>query len=79
VPGSATANGRLAGSDVHWDLPALKAGETRDFTFRVVAKGGQVIVNDDYAVTSAAGASAFGPPVITRLTGHRLFMPLIRR
>lgn len=79
IAGSASSGGMLVGNQVRWQIPVLEAEETRTFFFRVKAGGGREIVNADYGVTSAEGATAIGTPVTTTIRGGILFLPVIRR
>ena len=81
VANSASAGGVVAGGVVQWNLPVLNPHETIKVTFQVTARGGNVIVNDRYAVRCAEGVFAYGEPVYTdiRYTNKRMFMPLINR
>jgi hypothetical protein len=78
VPGSASGNGQLVGDDVVWRLAALGYNDEASFTFRVVAGEGQRIINDQYQVSSAEGAVAFGSPVVTRMSGPgEVYIPVV--
>ena len=79
VPGSATASGQLAGSQIRWETPVLKPGEGRTFAFRVKVNGGQEVVNEQYAVTSAEGISATGARVVTQISGHKIYLPIVTK
>ncbi len=78
VQGSASAGGQLVGNLVRWSFPVLDLGETRTFSFRVLAIGGREIRNTDYGVTSAKGAAASGIPLVTPvIPSGTMFLPLI--
>ena len=81
VAASASANGKLVGEQVHWQLLKLAAEETQQFTFQVEVTGGDQITNEDYGVTCAEGVTAVGDPVVTdvRWEGTRIFLPLVSR
>jgi uncharacterized repeat protein (TIGR01451 family) len=79
VAGSASGSGQLTGDEVRWEFPVLAPGEKRILTFRVTVDGPGQIVNDDYAVRSAGGGSAYGAPVVVGVeeSGGDVFLPLI--
>jgi uncharacterized repeat protein (TIGR01451 family) len=79
VAGSATTGAELADGQVRWKLPVLGLGESRTFGFRVRVGVAGEVVNDQYAVTCLEGATRAGAPVITRVRGGRLYLPLIFR
>jgi uncharacterized repeat protein (TIGR01451 family) len=83
VLGSATAGGQLiadsAGDFVRWTLPLLSPGESRTVAFRVRVGSGLEVVNSHYRVACAEGISANGPPVITRISTHRIYLPGVYR
>ncbi len=81
VPGSASNGGALEAGSLNWDLLLLKSGESRQLTFRVTVGKGKEVVNQDYTVTCAEGASATGAPVVTPILGGNkgIFLPLIMR
>ena len=77
VPGSASAAGQLIGNRVRWDIPVIELGASDTFEFRVKVNSGKVITNADYAVQSAEGVSAKGALLITQVTGHKVYLPLV--
>jgi uncharacterized repeat protein (TIGR01451 family) len=80
VAGSATSNGQVVGNVVQWSFPVLQAQDDLEISFRVkVGSGQSQVVNAQYAVASAEGITAVGAPLITPVTGYRLYLPLIRR
>lgn len=80
VSGSATANGQLVGNQVVWNFSVLEAQTDLEVSFRVkVGTGMSQVVNAYYGVTCAEGVEAIGVPLITPVTGHRLYLPLVRR
>ncbi len=80
VHGSASSPGRLDTNRVLWDFPILGPGESQQFSFRVQVGAANQLVNADYQVTSAEGASAVGEPVFTEVNNSGwLFLPIIRR
>jgi uncharacterized repeat protein (TIGR01451 family) len=81
VPGSATGDGELIGDQLRWQMPALGSLELRTVSFRVMVGDRFRVVNDEYAIRSAEGATAVGAPVITRID-HGIsptHLPLILR
>jgi uncharacterized repeat protein (TIGR01451 family) len=80
VPGSASANGQLVGNQVVWNFPVLQAQDDLEVSFRVTVNSGPNVVNAEYGVSSAEGATAVGVPLITPVAGGgQLFLPLVRR
>lgn len=79
VPGSATADGQLIGNQIRWEVPVLKPATDSTLEFRVKVNGGKEIVNADYAVQSAEGISTRGAPLVTRVGGNKIYLPLVRR
>lgn len=79
VPGSATANGQLVGNHIRWETPVLKPGEDRTFAFRVRVNSGQQVVNEQYTVSSAEGIGATGARVVTRVSGHKVYLPIVMK
>jgi uncharacterized repeat protein (TIGR01451 family) len=79
IVGSASAGGKLADGQVHWQLPVLMPGEKQLLTFRVEVLEGEQVVNRDYWVTCAEGVSGFGKPVITlvRQVGSKVYLPIV--
>ena len=79
--GSASSGGQVAGDVVKWNLPVLDPGETLDITFQVTVRGGNKIVNDNYAVRCDEGVIAFGEPVTTtvRYLTRPLLLPIVFR
>ena len=77
ISGSASAAGQLIGNQVHWDMPVLEPGTSSNVQFRVKVNGGVEIVNASYAVHSAEGSSARGTPLVTKLSGHKVYLPLV--
>jgi uncharacterized repeat protein (TIGR01451 family) len=75
------SGGDLMGDQVRWEVPVLKPGDSRTFTFQVTVGSGSQVVNDKYGVTCAEGVSAFGPPVVTRIAGGggNVYLPLVLR
>lgn len=81
VIGSASAGGTLSDGQVYWQFPVLKPGEKQILTFSVDVSQGDEVVNSDYGVTCAEGVSAYGEPVVTRISlrGRVAFLPIIYR
>lgn len=80
VTGSATANGQLLSGTVRWNLSVLETTSSFSFKFRVKVNTILPIVNSQYAVRSAEGASATGVPVVTQvLVRNRRYLPLVRK
>jgi len=77
VPGSATADGQPVGNHIRWETSVLKPGEDRTFAFRVRVNSGQEVVNEQYTVSSAEGISATGARVVTRVSGHKVYLPIV--
>jgi uncharacterized repeat protein (TIGR01451 family) len=75
------AGGNLLGDQVRWNVPVLKSGDSRTFTFQVTIGNGREIINDRYGVTCEQGISATGVPVITRVAGGggKIYLPLVLR
>jgi uncharacterized repeat protein (TIGR01451 family) len=79
VPGSATVDGQLIGNQIRWEVPVLKSATDSTFEFRVKVTGGKEIVNADYAVQSAEGISARGAPLVTKVAGSKVYLPIVLR
>jgi uncharacterized repeat protein (TIGR01451 family) len=79
VSGTATAGGQLVGNQIRWTFPVLAQNDGIEVSFRVQVGGFGNVVNSQYAVASAEGIIAFGPPVTTTVTFYRLYLPLVRR
>lgn len=79
VPDSAVGGEPVDGA-VRWDWPVLDPGEHFAASFRVTVEAGSEVVNALYAVNSAEGVFAFGPKVVTSITGGgQIFLPIILR
>jgi uncharacterized repeat protein (TIGR01451 family) len=81
VLNSASSGGLLTGDRVQWQIPVLLPGDQFAFTFKVNVLGGEVIVNDQYQVTSAENVSATGAPVYTTVYTpiKAVYLPLVRK
>jgi hypothetical protein len=81
VLNSASSGGLLLGDRIQWEIPVLLPGARFTFTFKVKVLGGDVIVNDQYQVTSAEEVTATGAPVSTLVyTPYKaLYLPIIRK
>jgi len=79
VPGSATSNGQLVGDQIRWVMPLLKPSENRALSFRVRVNSGEVVVNKQYGVTSAEGVGATGAQVVTSISGHKIYLPVLSK
>jgi len=79
--GTASSGGLEDDNLVQWNMPVIDPGKTLNLTFQVNVKGGNAIVNDDYAVRCAEGVFAYGEPVITRVRylTRPIFLPIILR
>lgn len=79
IPGSATAGGQLVGDQVQWQVLALAPGESRTFEFRVTVIEGNTIINDQYGVSCAEGATAAGRQTVTQVSGGGggVYLPII--
>ena len=77
VPYSASGNGQLAGDQVKWSFPVLPSGEQQKLTFRVKVNAYQQVVNADYWVSCKEGVEAHGEPVVTKVGGSSLYLPLV--
>ena len=66
---------------VRWTLSDLSPGEAETVQVRVVVDNGPQVINADYVVTCAEGATAVGSPQITIVTTtrHDIYLPLILR
>jgi uncharacterized repeat protein (TIGR01451 family) len=79
VPYSASGNGQLAAEQMAWQFPVLPAGSEQLFSFKVTVNGIDDIINADYGVACGEGVQATGVPVITKISGNKLFLPLVRK
>ena len=79
VTGSATADGKLVGDRVRWEIPWLEPLESRTFQFRVLAEEGWSVMNRFYSVSSAEGSRAVGVPVRTEIIGGVgwIYLPMV--
>ena len=78
VPDSASSGGQLVGNTVYWSFPVLNHAEVLPLTFQVVVFAGREVINADYSVACAEGATAHGEPVVTRVVYpvRHLYMPI---
>jgi uncharacterized repeat protein (TIGR01451 family) len=78
VAGSAS-DGQLIGDEVSWDLLVLPPGKSKVYKFEVLVDRPREVVNDQYGVVSAEGASARGAPVITpvKIKGGTAYLPAL--
>ncbi len=79
VDHSATGGAGLVDGELRWELPVLKPGEAQTYSFRVTARAGTTILNDQYAVTCSEGVADVGRPVVTPIAGGGIYLPLILR
>ena len=79
VPYSASGNGQLSSSRMLWQFPVLPVGGVQLFSFKVTVSGLNNIINANYQVSCAEGVKATGLPVITTITGNKVYLPLIRK
>ena len=79
VDHSATGGAGLVDGELRWELPVLKPGEAQTYSFRVTARAGTTILNDQYAVTCSEGVVDVGRPVVTPIAGGGIYLPLILR
>ena len=77
VPGSATRGGDIQDGIVRWETPFLDSGGEIEASFQVTVVQGQQVVNEQYGVRSSGGQFDLGPPVVTRIQGGNLFLPLV--
>lgn len=79
VLNSISSGGSVIDGLARWTIPVLKAGEEREFTFRVVVQGGDVIINEAYGVVCTEGIWAAGQPVVTPVKGYMVYLPIMNR
>ncbi len=79
ITNSATFNGQFINGQVQWSVPALAFDQNQVIAYQVKVNGGLEVVNDRYAVTSLEGAVGFGEPVVTTVSGSRIYLPLVLR
>lgn len=81
VAGSATAGGQRTGDLIQWQTSFINPGESRTYAFEVTVGSGSQVVNEEYGVRSAEGATAHGDPLITPIAGGvpDIHMPIIMR
>jgi uncharacterized repeat protein (TIGR01451 family) len=79
--GSGSSGAILEDDTLHWILPVLDHGDAMQLAFQVVVDGGMQVVNDEYFVTCQEGVTAYGEPVITRVsyTEWKIFLPIIQK
>jgi hypothetical protein len=58
-------------------VPFLGSGNDIEATFQVTVVQGRQVVNDHYGVWSAGGQFDLGAPVVTRIQGGNLFLPIM--
>jgi hypothetical protein len=79
VPYSASGNGQLSSGCMIWQFPVLPVGGVQLFTFNVTVSGLNNIINANYQVACSEGVKAIGLPVITTISGNKVYLPLIRK
>ena len=79
VNGSANSGGTYANGTVRWEFAVLRPGEERLFTFKVKVLSGKEVLNAQYEITSAEGASYQGEPLLTLISNpyKKVYLPLI--
>lgn len=77
VPDSATRGGVWQDGTVQWQIPFLDSGSDIEATFQVTVVQGRRVINEHYGVWSAGGQFDLGAPVVTRIQGGILFLPLL--
>lgn len=79
VPYSASGSGQYSSGHIVWQFPVLPVGGIQLFSFNVTVSGLNNIVNANYKVSCSEGVEAIGLPVVTKIIGNNVYLPVIRR